>query len=61
MILIFKLIEIIETGFPLNQQDKISLKKGPKSLEEYSLFQRKGYSIKYEIIRRTNFYQQLKE
>jgi hypothetical protein len=54
-------IEIIQTGFQLNQQGKISLKKYYESTEEYSLFQWKGYSIKYESIRRTKLYQNLKE
>lgn len=46
-------IEIIQTGFRLNQEGKISLKKYYESTAEYSLFQLKGYSIKYESIRRT--------
>lgn len=53
-------IEIIQTGFQLNQEGKISLKKYYESREEYSLYQLKGYSIKYETIRRTKLYQQLK-
>ena len=54
-------IEIIQTGFRLNQEGKISLKKYYESTAEYSLFQLKGYSIKYESIRRTKLYQNLKE
>jgi hypothetical protein len=54
-------IEIIKTGFRINQEGKISLKKYYESTAEYSLFQLKGYSIKYESIRRTPLYQQLKE
>ena len=54
-------IEIIQTGFQLNQEGKISLKKYYEGTEEYSLFQLRGYSIKYESIRRTKLYQQLKQ
>ena len=55
-------IEIIKLGFQLQAESKISLKKyyentDPNSL---SLFQLKGYRIKYESIRRTKPYQQLK-
>ena len=53
-------IEIIKTGFRLNQEGKISLKKYYESTDPNSLFQSKGYSIKYESIRRTKLYQQLK-
>ena len=54
-------IEIIKLGFQLNQQEKISLKKYYESTDPYSLFQSKGYSIKYESIRRTKLYKKLKE
>jgi hypothetical protein len=54
-------IKIIKTGFRLNQEGKISLKKYYESTQEYSLFQHKGYSTKYESIRRTKLYQNLKE
>ena len=53
-------IEIIKTGFRLNQEGKISLKKYYQSTDPYSLFQSKGYSMKYEAIRKTNLYKQLK-
>ena len=53
-------IEIIQIGFRLNQEGKISLKKYYESTEQYSLFQTNGYSIKYETIRRTKLYQQFK-
>jgi hypothetical protein len=53
-------IEIIKTGFQLQAEGKISLKKYYESTEEYSLFQLKGYNIKYETIRRTKLYQSLK-
>lgn len=43
-------IEIIQRGFQLNQERKISLKKYYESTEEYNLFQLKKYSIKYETI-----------
>ena len=54
-------IEIIKLGFQLNQEGKISLKKYYESTDPYSLFQLKGYNIKYESIRRTKLYQNLKE
>ena len=55
-------IEIIKAGFQLQSQGKISLKKYYEGVSEAnSLFQLKGYSIKYETIRRTKLYQQLKE
>lgn len=53
-------IEIIKLGFQLQNQGKISLKKYYESTQEYSLFQLKGYSIKYDTIRRAKLYQQLK-
>ena len=54
-------IEIIQTGFQLQAEGKISLKKYYESTDPNSLFQSKGYSIKYESIRRTKLYQQLKD
>lgn len=53
-------IEIIQLGFQLQNEGKISLKKYYESTAQYSLVQSKGYSIKYESIRRTKLYQQLK-
>ena len=53
-------IEIIQTGFRLNQERKISLKKYYQSTDPYILFQSKRYSIRYEAIRKTNLYKQLK-
>ena len=46
-------IEIIQTGFQLQAEGKISLKKYYESTvsEANSLFQSKGYSIKYESIK----------
>jgi hypothetical protein len=52
--------EILQTGFRLNQEGKISLKKYYEGTGEYSLFESKRYSIKYESIGRTKLYQQLK-
>jgi len=52
---------IIQKGFQLNQEGKISLKKYYENTQEFSLFQSKGYSIKYETIRRTKLYQNLKK
>jgi len=54
-------IEIIQKGFQLQAEGKISLKKYYESTDPNSLFQSKGYSIKYESIRRTKLYQSLKE
>ena len=53
-------IEIIQRGFQLQAEGKISLKKYYEGTDPDSLVQSKGYSIKYESIRRTKFYQQLK-
>ncbi len=53
-------IEIIERGFQLQAEGKLSLKKYYQSTDPNSLFQSKGYSIKYETIRRTKLYQQFK-
>ena len=54
-------IEIIKTGFQLQAEGKISLKKYYESTDPCSLFQLKGYSIKYESLRRTKLYQNLKQ
>lgn len=40
-------IEMIQTGFQLQAQGKISLKKYYERTDPYSLFQLKGYNIKY--------------
>ena len=53
-------IEIIKLGFQLQAEGKISLKKYYENTDPNSLFQLKGYRIKYESIRRTKLYQQLK-
>ena len=52
--------EIIQKGFQLNQEGKISLKKYYESTQEHSLFQSKGYSIKYETIRKITLFKQFK-
>jgi hypothetical protein len=54
-------IEIIKLGFQLQAEGKISLKKYSENTDPNSLFQLKGYRIKYESIRRTKLYQQLKK
>ena len=54
-------IEIIQRGFQLQAEGKISLKKYYESTDPNSLVQSKGYSIKYESIRRTQLYKKLKE
>jgi hypothetical protein len=53
-------VEIIQTGFQRQAEGKISLKKYYESTQTDSLFQLKGYSLKFESIRRTKLYQQLK-
>ena len=53
-------IQIIKLGFQLQAEGKISLKKYYESTDSNSLFQSKGYSIKYEGIRKSKLYKQLK-
>ena len=43
-------IQIIKTGFQGQAEGKISLKKYYEGTKPYSLFQLKGYIIKYESI-----------
>jgi len=52
---------MIQKGFQLQAEGKLSLKKYYESTDPNSLFQWKGYSIKYESRRRTKLYQSLKE
>lgn len=54
-------IEIIKTGFERQAEGIISLKEYYESKDPYSLFQSKGYRIKYESIRKNNLYKQLKD
>ena len=55
-------INIIQTGFQLNQEGKISLKNYYEGVNEVnSLFQLRGYRVKYESIRRTKLYLKFKE
>lgn len=54
-------IEIIQKGFQRQAHGTISLKKYYESKDPDSLFEWKGYNIKYETIRRTKLYQNLKE
>jgi hypothetical protein len=49
-------LEIIQTGFQRQAEGKISLKKYYESTDPDSLFQWKGYNIKYENIRCTKLY-----
>lgn len=49
-------IETIETGFQLQAKGKIFLKNYYQETEKFTLFQWKGYQIKYESIRRTKLY-----
>jgi len=53
-------IKIIQRGFQFQAQGAISLKKYYESTDPNSFYQWKGYSIKYESIRRTKLYQQCK-
>lgn len=53
-------IDLIKTGFQLQAEGKIFLKKYYKSTQEYSLFQSKGYSSKYETIRKITLFKQFK-
>jgi hypothetical protein len=52
-------VDIIKLGFQLNREGKISLKKYSEGKREYTLFEWKGYQIKYDTIRKTKLYQQL--
>ena len=53
-------IEIIQLGFQLQADGKISLKKYYESTNPNSLFQLKGYNIKYEVIRKDKLFRKLK-
>ena len=53
-------IEIIQRGFQLNKEGKITLKKYYESTEEHSLFQFKGYSTKYGVIRNKELFKNLR-
>lgn len=53
--------EIIQKGFQLQVNRKIVLKNYYQSDEKKSLNRWKGYRIKYETIRRTKLYQELKD
>lgn len=52
-------VEIIKLGFQRNQEKKISLKKYYEGKGEFTLFEWKGYQIKYDTMRKTKVYQQL--
>jgi len=54
-------IEIIKLGFQFQAKGKISLKKYYESTDRNSLFQFKGYSVKYESIRRNKLYKNLND
>jgi hypothetical protein len=53
-------VEIVKLGFLTSQEGKISLKKYYEGKGEDTLFEWKGYQIKYDTIRKTKVYQQLK-
>ncbi len=54
-------IDIIKTGFRLKNEGKISFQKYYEGTGDSSLFQLRGYRIKYESIRRTKLYLKFKE
>ena len=54
-------VQIIQTGFQRQADRKISLKQYYESTQPYSLFQLKGYNIKYETIRHNKIYKKLKQ
>jgi hypothetical protein len=47
--------EIIQTGFQRQAEGKISLRNYYEGTEDWSFLKLKGYSIKYQTIRRTKF------
>lgn len=49
-------IDIIKRGFQLQAEGDISLKKYYEGTKKYSLFQLKGYAIKYDSIPRNGLY-----
>ena len=53
-------IKIIQKGFQLQAERKISLKKYYESTDPNSLVQSKEYNLKYDAIRKNKFYQQSK-
>jgi len=53
-------IEIVKLGFQLNEEKNISLQDYYEGDKECSLFQSHGYRIKYDTIRRKEFYKRLK-
>lgn len=52
--------DIIKMGFQLHNDGRITLKDYYQGTEELSLFQLRGYKLKYESIRRTKLYSELK-
>ena len=54
-------VDINKLGFQRNQEKKISLKNYYQGKGEFTLFEWKGYQIKYDTIRRTKLYQQLSQ
>ena len=52
-------IDLIRTGFE-NQSNGLSLKEYYEGTNKNSLFDLKGYSLKYDTIRRSNLYKRLK-
>lgn len=53
-------VEITKLGFQRTQEKKISLKNYYQGKGEFTLFEWKGHQIKYEAIRKTKLYKQLK-
>lgn len=53
-------IEIIQLGFQRNQEGKLALKEYFEGEGKDTLFESKGYKIKYQSIRKNNLYKKLK-
>jgi hypothetical protein len=53
-------VEIIQLGFQRNQEEKLSLKEYFEGIVKDTLFEWKGYRIKYESVRKTQLFQKLR-
>lgn len=53
-------VEIIQGGFQRNQEEKLSLKEYFEGIGKDTLFEWKGYRIKYESVRKTQLFQKLR-
>jgi hypothetical protein len=54
-------IEIFQKGLQLQAEGRIAFRKYYESTDPYSLFQWKGYSLKYESVRKNKLYEKLKK